>query len=235
MTGILAIDTSTDSCSVAVTVDGHMTERYEHAPRAHSQLLWEMLRDLLPNGDLRSQGIDAIAYGSGPGSFTGLRIAASAVQGLAYTSDLPAVAVPTLAAMAQAALRRGCVTTDAVLLCSLDARIKEIYSAIYCFQDGLAVLLEGPLVCAPRELAYVYEAPLVGVGGGLGFVEEFPDDLVSCLGNQYADLLPAAQDYIPLAKHMLRSGEIQTAQQVQPMYVRDEISWKKISEQGKRQ
>ncbi len=244
MTGILAIDTSTDACSVAVAIDGQITERYEYAPRQHNQLLFGMLRELLPDGDLRSHGIDAIAYGCGPGSFTGLRIAASAVQGLAYTNDLPVVAVSTLAAIAQTALRQdvaaqdvaaqGVAAPDATLLCSLDARINEVYSAVYEFNAGLAVLVEGPQVCAPGDLNYAYSGPLFGVGSGLRFIDSFPAQFAARIFSHNSELLPAAQDLVPLAIAMLQRGETQTPRQVQPIYVRDEISWKKISEQGKR-
>ena len=234
MTGILAIDTSTDACSVAVAIDGQITERYEYAPRQHNQLLFGMLRELLPDGDIRSHGIDAIAYGCGPGSFTGLRIAASAVQGLAYTNDLPVVAVSTLAVIAQAALRQGLATPHATLLCSLDARINEVYSAVYEFHEGLAVLIEGPQVCAPGDLDYAYSGPLHGVGSGLRFIDSFPAKIAARISSHDSELLPAAQDLVPLAIEMLQRGETQTPRQVQPVYVRDEISWKKISEQGKR-
>ena len=97
MTGILAIETATDACSVAVFIDETLHERHQIAPQQHSQLLFGMLRELLPSGDLRAHGIDAIAYGCGPGSFTGLRIAASAVQGLAYANEMPAIAISSLA------------------------------------------------------------------------------------------------------------------------------------------
>ena len=107
MTGILAIDAATEACSVALYRDGEYRQCYERIPRQHSQRLFGMLRELLPSGNLRDQGIDAIAYGAGPGSFTGLRIATSAVQGLAYTNELPAVAMSTLACQAQTALRLG--------------------------------------------------------------------------------------------------------------------------------
>ena len=78
MTGILAIETATDACSVAVFLNGEYNERHVIAPRQHSQLFFSMLEDLLPGGNLVEYGIEVIAYGSGPGSFTGLRIAASA-------------------------------------------------------------------------------------------------------------------------------------------------------------
>ena len=202
MTGILAIETATDACSVATCIDGKIAERFELAPRRHSQLLFSILEEMLPGGNLAAHGIGAIAYGSGPGSFTGLRIAASAVQGLAYSSNLPAVGVSTLAIMAQGALRSGQVQASDTVLCTVDARINEIYSAVYSFEDGLAVLREGPWACAPVELN----------------VQDWP----------------AARDLIPLAHRKLTLGETQSARAVQPLYVRDEIHWKKLAEQGKK-
>ena len=233
MTGILAIDTATDACSVAVFVDGQLRERYEVIPRQHSQRLFGMLRELLPSGDLRSQGIQAIAYGSGPGSFTGLRIAASAVQGLAYANELPAVAVSSLACQAQTALRLGEIGTDATVLSTLDARINEVYSALYTFNEGLAVLQAGPWASAPSDIPPIHADLLCAVGSGCRFHEEFPSGLRGRLQTCTGDLLPAARDLIPLALEKLARGETQSPQQVQPVYVRDEISWKKLSQQGK--
>jgi tRNA threonylcarbamoyladenosine biosynthesis protein TsaB len=234
MTGILAIDTATDACSVAAFVDGQIRELHEVIPRQHSQRLFGMLRELLPSGDLRSQGIGAIAYGSGPGSFTGLRIAASAVQGLAYANELPAVSVSSLACQAQTALRLGVVGDDAIVLSTMDARINEVYGALYSFDDGLAVWHAGPWACAPSEIPLVQAGLLCAIGSGCRFHEEFPVEIRDRLETCASDLLPAARDLIPLALDKLARGDTQSPQQVQPVYVRDEISWKKLSEQGKR-
>jgi tRNA threonylcarbamoyladenosine biosynthesis protein TsaB len=144
MMGILAIETATDACSVALYCDGEYFQRHEVIPRQHSQRLFGMLRELLPDGDLRKYGVSAIAYGCGPGSFTGLRIAASAVQGLAFAHSLPAIAISTLTSQAQTALRLGAVAADATVLSLLDAKINEVYYATYDYSDGLAVLREGP-------------------------------------------------------------------------------------------
>ena len=234
MTGILAIETATDACSVALLVGGQIRALHEVAPRQHSRRLFTMLRELLPDGDLRDHGIEGIAYGCGPGSFTGLRIAASAVQGLAYTSDLPAIAVSTLACQAQTALRLGEVDATAVVLSTLDARINEVYSAVYTFEQGLAVLQGGPRACAPADLAPIHGHSLHAVGSGCHFLEQFPAPLRESLQSSSSLLHPMAQDLIPLALAKLQRGEIQSPQQVQPVYVRDEISWKKLSEQGRR-
>jgi tRNA threonylcarbamoyladenosine biosynthesis protein TsaB len=233
MTGILAVDTATDACSVAVSIDGKINELHEVIPRQHSQRLFGMLAELLSSGDLRSQGIGAIAYGRGPGSFTGLRIAASAVQGLAYANELPAVAISSLACQAQTALRLGLVNDDAIVLSTMDARINEIYAALYTFKDGIAALQAGPWACAPSEIPLVQPGVLFAVGSGCRFHEEFPAGIRDRLEICASDLLPAARDLIPLALDKLARGDIQSAQQVQPVYVRDEISWKKLSEQGK--
>lgn len=235
MTGILAIETATEACSVAVYLNGQYRACHEITPRQHSQRLFGMLRELLPDGDLRAQGIEGIAYGCGPGSFTGLRIAASAVQGLAYSAAIPAIAVSTLACQAQTALRLGQIDPQARVLSVLDARINEVYCAVYEFENDLAVLREGPVACAPGELTVEDYGPgLHAIGSGCQFEEAFPVALRDSLCSVDSQLLPAARDLVPLALEQMRLGKTQQAFEVQPVYVRDEISWKKLSEQGKR-
>jgi len=187
----------------------------------------------LPSGDLRAHGIEAIAYGCGPGSFTGLRIAASAVQGLAYASGLPAVAVSSLACQVQTALRVGEVNAGDTVLSTLDARMNEVYGAVYYFEQGLAVLRQGPWACAPARIAPIRAESLRAVGSGCHFLDQFPAPVRAILRSGAKELLPEARDLVPLALEKLRCGDIQSPQQVQPVYVRDEISWKKLSEQGK--
>ncbi|MEZ5571689.1 MAG: tRNA (adenosine(37)-N6)-threonylcarbamoyltransferase complex dimerization subunit type 1 TsaB [Halioglobus sp.] len=233
MTGILAIETATDSCSVAVYLNGQINQRCEEAPRQHSQLVFAMLSELLEKGGLAQQGIQVIAYGSGPGSFTGLRIAASLVQGLAYSCELPALAVPTLAVLAQGALENGLVKHDDTVLCLLDARINEVYSAIYCFEAGIAVLQQGPFATSPDQLSIRGTADMIAVGNGCRFLDRLPQSLQARILSSAAELAPHARDMFPLALHKFELGEIQSAGKVQPLYVRDEISWKKLAQQGK--
>lgn len=234
MTGILAIDTATEACSVAIYVDGNYRDLYEVIPRRHSQRLFGMLQTLLPDGRLRDHGIDALAYSCGPGSFTGLRICASAVQGLAYASGLPAIAVPTLALQAQTALRLGAVDAGAIVLSMLDARINEVYFAVCEFEAGLAVTRQGPGACAPGDVVVeAMPSTLHAVGSGCRFERELPPALRARLQSFAPDLLPSARDLVPLALARLALGETQHPQQVQPIYVRDEINWKKLAEQGR--
>lgn len=234
MTGILAVETATDACSVAVARGGDVRERHRVAARQHSALLFGLLEELLPGGDLRAHGIGLIAYGSGPGSFTGLRIAASVAQGLAYSSRLPAVAVSTLAALAQSALRSGVVDAAEVVLCTLDARANEVYGAVFAFEAGLAREREGPWACAPAEMALRYAQSMAAVGSGCRYLDHFPRELRSRIHSTAPDLLPSAGAMIPLARERFARGEIQSATAIQPVYVRDEINWKKLTEQGKR-
>jgi len=235
MTTILAIDTATEACSVALYQEGQYSELYEVVPRMHSQRLLPMLRELLSSGDLRSQGIEAIAYGCGPGSFTGLRIAASAVQGLAYANGLPAIPVSTLACQAQTALRHGCVNPGEYVLSALDARINEIYWSLFRVEDSIVRHCEGPVVCAPAQIEIGEEvAEISGVGSGFGYRDDMPDAVTARLKSVAGEVLPSARDMIPLALEMFARGETRAAAEVLPVYVREEVSWKKLSEQGKR-
>jgi tRNA threonylcarbamoyladenosine biosynthesis protein TsaB len=217
-------------------MDGRYTQLHENTPRQHSQRLFSMLRELLPGGNLREQGIDAIAYAIGPGSFTGLRIAASAVQGLAFANNLPAVPVSTLACQSQTAFRTGLVGTGDTVLSLLDARISEVYWALYKFEGQLATAIQEPTVSSPQGIIIEQQyAHLRAVGGGLRYLESMPSALVSTLEIADEHLLPCARDLIPLAIAQYKLGHVQDAVDVAPMYVREKVSWKKISEQGKSQ
>jgi len=195
-----------------------------------------MMRELLPHGNLKALGVDAIAYACGPGSFTGLRIAASAVQGLAYTNKLPAIAISTLACQAQTALRTGFAQPSDTVLSMLDARINEVYWALYNFDVSLASPLLGPAVCPPAAVEFTLgDAPVKGVGDGFSYLDSLPRTVLSALRGVDAELLPTARDLIPLAASQYALGQVQSAAEVSPVYVREEITWKKIAEQGKPQ
>jgi tRNA threonylcarbamoyladenosine biosynthesis protein TsaB len=235
MTGILAIDTATDACSVAVYRHGLYQERFEIAPRRHNQRLFAMLADLLDNGNLAAQGITAIAYGCGPGSFTGLRIAASAVQGLAYANQLPCLPVSTLLTQAQGALRSGQVGPHDLVLSTIDARIHELYWLLVSFEESLATAVAGPGGCDPALLCPPLPdqaGTVKGIGSGLHYRDQFPRALQDRLEIVSEQCLPSARDMIPLALAGVDQGICQRAHEVSPVYVREDINWKKIGEQG---
>ena len=234
MSNILAIDTATDACSVAVFRDGQIDELHEITPRQHNQRLPAMLRELFASGDLKKQGVEAIAYGCGPGSFTGLRIASSAVQGLAFSNKLPAIPVSTLACQVVTAARLNLLAENLPVLSLLDARVNEIYWGCFQLSAGLPVATYGPGVCAPEHLPLpAVDGHWQAVGDGCQFLGTMPELLRSNIHVAGAEVLPRARDMIPLAMQAFDQGLVQQAHEVCPVYVRDEISWKKLDQQGK--
>ena len=236
MPNILALDTATDACSVAVSCDGKIHHCCELIPRQHNQRLFSMLGEVLPQADLRKAGMDMLAYNQGPGSFTGLRIAASAVQGLAFSNDLPVAGISTLACMAQGAWRRGEIPESATALVLLDARINEIYWGVYELEDGLARARQADRVATPASLpADLAEdaGEFVAIGSGLCHAEAMPQGVRSRWQLTLPELWPDSLDLLALGEHCYRTGQLSSAEQVLPVYLRDEIGWKKLAEQGK--
>ena len=125
---ILALDTATEACSAALWLDGEVIERYAYAPREHNQLILPMLNGLLADAGVTLAGLDALAFGRGPGSFTGVRIATGVVQGIAYAASLPVAPVSTLAAMALEAIGE---TGDEFAMPCIDARMGVVYWSVY--------------------------------------------------------------------------------------------------------
>jgi tRNA threonylcarbamoyladenosine biosynthesis protein TsaB len=123
---ILALDTATEACSAAIIVDSEISEKSLIAPRRHADLILSMIDELLSDSGVALSELDAIAFGRGPGAFTGIRIAAGIVQGLAYGADLPVIPISTLAALAQ-----GTNENSDFIISAIDARMSEIYTAIY--------------------------------------------------------------------------------------------------------
>ena len=236
MPNILALDTATDACSVAVNFGDEIQHRMELIPRQHNQRLFSLLGEILPRGDLRQQGVDMLAYNHGPGSFTGLRIAASAVQGLAFSNNLPVAGISTLACMAQGAWRQGLIAESATALVMLDARINEVYWGVYELRDGRACCCHPDGVAAPGELPVDVEASagqLVALGNGLRYAAEMPEQLRSRWQLTLPELWPDSLDLLSLGACHHQDQNLCSAEQVLPVYLRDEISWKKLAEQGK--
>lgn len=236
MRNILAIDTSTEACSVALRLGEVIRHRWELIPRQHSQRLFSMLEEVVAKGSLQDQGIEVLAYAQGPGSFTGLRIAASAVQGLAFASGLPAVGVSTLACLAQRAWREQLAAPADRVLVLLDARINEVYWGWYELREGIATALVEDSVAAPADLPAELEAGsgyLFAVGSGLKYLAELPASLQAQIQDSRIELWPDSYDVLHLAQAEFAAGRSLVPAQVQPVYLRNEISWKKLAEQGK--
>lgn len=232
MDSMLCVETATEACSLALVTAAGIVEQHKVVPRRHNVHLFAMLEELLPEGNLRAAGVDAIAYGCGPGSFTGLRIAASFAQGLAFSSAIPAIPLETLGIMAQGALREGLAQPGEAVLVTLDARINELYAGLYEFREGVAVALSAPWVCAPGELALHDVHNVVAVGSGCRYRPDFPPELLGQVTAWHEQLLPRAIDMPVLAQAALENGLAVSSDAILPVYVQEEISWKKLAEQG---
>ncbi|MFV0477288.1 MAG: tRNA (adenosine(37)-N6)-threonylcarbamoyltransferase complex dimerization subunit type 1 TsaB [Parahaliea sp.] len=238
MANFLALDTSTDACTVALLIDGCLAECHEVIPKQHSQRLFEMLADIVPNGQLREQGIDAVVYGSGPGSFTGLRIGASAVQGICYANNLSAIAINTLEIQAWTALAEGLVSEGDIVVSTIDAQIGELYWGLYRVEGEHIQMYESVHVGKPDDFQTAIANTdrferIIAIGSGLNCLRQLSTVFSKNFTAVYSELLPRASAMFKPALKQWKQGKYQSADKVSPVYVRDEISWKKLSEQAK--
>lgn len=224
MSTILAIDTSTQACSCALNINGVIHENFDLIPRQHAQKLLPMIEALLKAHSLTFTDLDAVAYGQGPGSFTGLRIAAGVVQGIAFGADLPVIPVSTLASLA---LQLRDEIDTGLILSTLDARIDEVYWGFFRLdgQELTAVGEEG--LCKPEFLPVPIPgnpALLNAAGSGLAFLKRMPAPYQDVIASVHKDLHPRAGVMAELAQAMLRDGRIQSAEEVNPVYLRDKVT-----------
>ncbi len=224
---ILAIDTATEACSAALYRDGEVIARYELAPRRHTELLLPMVDAVLGEASLTVSDLDAIAFGRGPGSFTGVRIATATAQGLAWAAGLPAIPVSTLAAIAQAAIDQRSV--DAVA-CALDARMGEVYWACYRRDETGHATLQGEEQVLPPEQVPLLNDPAHWHAAGSGW-QAHGDALIQRLGATPASIdpeaLPDAATIARLATHALERGETVPPEQALPVYLRNKVTHQK--------
>ena len=215
---VLAIDCSTEWLAVAVGDATGFRERREHAGQAHSERVLPLVDALLADAGWRLADLGGIAFGAGPGSFTGVRIACGVAQGLALGAGLPVAPVPTLLAIAQDARRAHGAAR--VFACT-DARMKEVYVAAYEDVDGRWREVVAPAVVAPAEVA------LPGgrwFGAGDGFAA-YPDVArLGTLAGVDATLRPSARAVGELGRVRLAAGEGVTAAAALPLYVRHRVA-----------
>jgi tRNA threonylcarbamoyladenosine biosynthesis protein TsaB len=217
---ILALDTSTEYCSVALWRDGTVDARDVHAGQRHSELLLPMVDELLRRHGLAARSLDGIAFGEGPGSFTGLRIGCGVTQGLAFGAGLPVVGVSTLLALAEAARTERAV-------CCLDARMGEIYHAAYARSAAGWDTVHAPSLCAPAEAPALPAGAWTGCGSGFAAHE-------AALEERYRERLsaimpgvfPHARDIARLAAREFEAGRAVAAERAVPVYLRDRVALK---------
>lgn len=229
MSTILAVDTSCDACSIALLKDGQVHAEFVQAPRQHSQRLLPMIDTLLKKHSIALSELDAIAYGRGPGSFTGLRICLSVVQGLAFSVDLPVIPVSTLQTMAVGAASSDQIKDLDYILVALDARMEEVYWSLYQLQEGQPVPVTEEFVCSPNDvpgfgdLGSVDAQNLIKVGAGCHYPALEGIDAAY----EDRDFLPRAEHMLGLAQNALKQGQVDTAESSLPVYLRDSVAWKK--------
>jgi len=232
MTKLLAIDTSGEACSVALGIDGEVLEHFEITPRLHARKLLPMVQSLLAEADVSLNSLDAIAFGRGPGSFTGLRICAGVVQGLAFAADLPTLPISSLTALAQGVYRN---TGSTHIMVVQDARMAELYWAGFRVVDGRTVLVGEEMLTAPEQLdesitVLKSEASWVGVGDGWRFAAQFPEHVLPLVTPLEQLCHVQAQDIVRLARYDLQQGLEVPAEQALPVYLRGKSAWRKVGE-----
>jgi tRNA threonylcarbamoyladenosine biosynthesis protein TsaB len=230
MSNILALDTSTDACSAALLLDGQMLQRFKVEPRRHTHLLLPMVEELLAEAQISLKALDAIAFGRGPGSFAGIRIATGAAQGLALAADLPVVPVSTLEAMAFAAD----ASAGDYLLTALDARMDEVYWCAWQRKGQALHLLVEEQVSAPADMqlpAAVSGNAFAALGSGWCYRERMPAALTAVISDYTTDIYPQAEAMARLAAAAVARGDVMTADEAQPVYLRDQVAWKKKDQQ----
>lgn len=223
MTSLLAVDTSSEACSVALSIGGEVRERHEHAPLRHAELLLPAIRGLLAEAGVSLSSLDAIAFGRGPGSFTSLRIGIGVVQGLAWAAGLPVVPQSSLAAVAQDAADRAGGAAGRIHV-AVDARMQEVFSAVFAVgRNGLVRSAGEERVGPPAAILDAMEPPYVAAGNGFArFAELQPagQAAVAC----FPDLEPRAAMIARLALDWLEGNEPLPAAMAQPVYVRNKVA-----------
>ncbi len=219
---ILALETSTEFCSVALNLDGKISYKEVLAERRHSEILLPMIQELLSETGLILQQIDGIAFGAGPGSFTGVRIACGIAQGLAYAIDLPAVGVSTLEAVAQQIGKQKVIV-------ALDARMNEIYYAAYQNRcDDHWETINEPRLCTPDHAPSLPGNDWHGCGSGFDiYGNKLTDQYHKQLQNIHYGLHPQAREIALLAVSKLNNKDSDTNPiNVAPIYIRNKVALK---------
>ncbi len=217
MTTLIAIETSTDLASVALLKHGRISVQVASGTTTHSQSILPMIQQLLHDAGIRLTQCDAIAFGAGPGSFTGVRTACGVAQGLAFGADLPVLAINTLEAMAQACHD---VTGAVGVLPILDARMGEVYWAQYDFSKELALVIP-PCLSGPEGV--LPQGKVTACGNGLlAHAAQFAGR--AFVDDARPDLMPHAAQIARLAQRALVSGLQVAARDAQPVYLRNQVA-----------
>lgn len=222
---ILAIDTSTEACSVGLLFNGQISENLVISQRDHTKHILPMIDKILRQSDCSLAQLDAIAFGQGPGSFTGVRIGIGVAQGLALGINCPLIGVSNLMALAQGAYRK---TAAKHVISAIDARMSEVYLGVYQYLDnGNWQAMIDECVIKPGEVANkLSHSQLINpVIAGTGW-QTYPTMLDNVKDSCH--YLPEAQDMVVIAEKHFKEGHITAVEEVQATYLRNEVTWKKL-------
>lgn len=228
---LLALETSTENCSVALLNEDKITFKSELAPQHHAEIIIPMIDSLLKENDVSKDDLDGIVLSQGPGSFTGVRIAASTAQGLALGLEKKVALVTSLETIAVEAISNSNTTPDYVVS-SIDARMGEVYLAVYKNENGKLVLLDEERVLKPEDAITTIKSLLKSqnyllAGTGIAVLQKHGFDTESKVSADF----PQAQFILKKGSELFEKGNVVDASQALPLYVRNEVTWKKVSEQ----
>ncbi len=217
---ILAIETSTEFCSVALWQDGVVSQKIEQVGQKHSEILLAMLDSVLQEAGIKLAQLDGIAYGMGPGSFTGVRIACGVTQGLALGANLPVIGICTLQALAQ-------TSGQEKVIAALDARMAEVYFAVYEKHAGEWQTVCAPCLCLPQNTPEVTGEGWHGAGSGFSaHGEVLQARYVGQISNIDMACVPQASAIVQLAAPLFAAGLGMDAALAMPLYLRDKVALK---------
>lgn len=224
MPNILALDTATEACSVALWLDGEIVERLTEIPRGHAELILPMVDELMASAGIGTAALDAIAVTRGPGAFTGVRIGVSVAQGLAFGLGIPILPVSTLAALAMGASRQARDAGANACLAVLDARMGELYIGGFSLVDGGIETLVAESLVSPSMLNdnMLSGYQWFGVGRGWSLLEGLAASPL--VRGTSADALPQASNVARLGALMFARGEGVAAESFEPVYLRDKVT-----------
>jgi tRNA threonylcarbamoyladenosine biosynthesis protein TsaB len=226
---LLAFETATEACSVALWIDGGIIERFDIAPRRHAELSLPWAGELLAEAGIARSQLDAIAVSRGPGAFTGVRLAIALAQGIALALDKPVVAISTLAALAMR-------STGDRTIAAIDARMGEIYIGAFERSGAGLVAVSTEAVMRPGSVQLPDAGAWAAVGTGFAAAD---GALASHLGPQLlsvdAAALPHAADVARLAVLACQRGDVLAPDQVEPAYLRNEVALTLAQQQAARQ
>ena len=219
---LLAIETATEACSVAVWVDGEVQERFGIAPRRHAELTLPWAEQLLADTGVAKSQLDAIAVGRGPGAFTGVRLAIALAQGIALALDRPLLPVSTLAALAMRAAAKG---DGERILSAIDARMGEVYLAAFVRDGEGVVALDDEVVVKPDAAMVPDGGDWHGVGTGFAAADAaLRARLGGRLASVDAEALPHAADVARLGALMFARGAAIAPERIEPAYLRNNVA-----------